>query len=49
MDYTNEVFASIAKEIADRGEHVITRAFTSQIAELLQKKTALYQYAVKDT
>lgn len=23
MDYTNEVFASIAKEIADRGEHVI--------------------------
>ena len=24
-------------EIADRGEHVITRAFTSQIAELLQK------------
>lgn len=37
MDYTNEVFASIAKEIADRGEHVITRAFTSQIAELLQK------------
>lgn len=37
MDYTNEIFANIAKEIADRGEHVITRAFTSQIAELLQK------------
>lgn len=37
MDYTNEVFANIAKEIADRGEHAITRAFTSQIAELLQK------------
>ena len=38
MDYTNEVFANIAKEIADRKEYVITRAFTSQIAELLQKK-----------
>lgn len=37
MDYTNEVFANIAKEIADRKEYVITRAFTSQIAELLQK------------
>lgn len=37
MDYTNEVFANIAKEIADRKEYVITRAFVSQIAELLQK------------
>lgn len=37
MDYTNEVFANIAKEIADQKEYVITRAFTSQIAELLQK------------
>lgn len=37
MDYTNEVFANIAKETADRKEYVITRAFTSQIAELLQK------------
>lgn len=37
MDYTNKIFANIAKEVADRGEHVITRAFTSQIAELLQK------------
>lgn len=37
MDYTSEVFANIAKEIADRKEYAITRAFISQIAELLQK------------
>ena len=37
MDQTNEIFANIAKEIADRKEDVITRACVSQIAELLQK------------
>ena len=37
MDYTNEIFANIAKEIAERRDGVITRAFVSQIAELLQK------------
>lgn len=37
MDYTNEVFANIAKEIAEQRDSVITRAFISQIAELLQK------------
>lgn len=37
MDYTNEVFAVIAKEIAERRDGVITRAFVVQIAELLQK------------
>lgn len=37
MDYTNEVFAVIAKEIAEWKDGVITRAFVVQIAELLQK------------
>ena len=37
MDYTNKIFANIAKDMAERRDSVITRAFISQIAELLQK------------
>lgn len=48
MDYTNEVFAVIAEEISKCKDGIITRAFVRQITGLLQK-TALYQYAVKDS
>lgn len=37
MDYTNKIFANIAKDMAERRDSAITRAFISQIAELLQK------------
>lgn len=37
MDYTNEVFANIAKDMAEQKDIAVVRAFVSQVAELLQK------------
>lgn len=35
MDYTNEVFANIAKDMAEQKDIAVIRAFVLQIAELL--------------
>lgn len=37
MDYTNEVFANIAKDMAEQKDISVVRAFVFQITELLQK------------
>lgn len=37
MDYTNEVFANIAKEMSEQKDIAVVRAFVFQITELLQK------------
>lgn len=37
MDYTNEVFANIAKDMAEQKDISVVRAFVLQIAELLGK------------
>lgn len=47
MDYTNEIFANIAKEIADRGEHVITERF--KIGCFKQWNFSKYKYSIAIT
>lgn len=48
MDYTNKIFANIAKDMSEQKDIAVVRAFVFQITELLQKM-ALCQYALKDT
>ena len=37
MDYTNKIFANIAKDMAEQKDIAVVRAFVFQITELLQK------------
>ena len=37
MDYTNKIFANIAKDMSEQKDIAVVRAFVFQITELLQK------------
>lgn len=37
MDYTNKIFANIAKDMSEQKDIAVVRAFAFQITELLQK------------
>lgn len=48
MDYTNKIFANIAKDMSEQKDIAVVRAFVFRLQNCY-RKTALCQYALKDT